>query len=87
MLRLLSVTLKLCMRFLIHCRCYKPSIVKKYSHANPYRHNFAQLFFIFVELCSIASVLQVKQHNMKTTNRKKDIDIIYSISLEARNLL
>ena len=36
----------------------------------------------FVKLCSNASVVQTKQHNMKPTKKKKeDNGFIYSISL------
>ena len=37
----------------------------------------------FVKLCSNASVVQTKQHNMKPTKKKKkeDSGFIYSISL------
>ena len=73
MLRLLSATLYVCINFLIDCRFYKPIIVKECSNNT--------ILLGFAELCSAASVVETKQHNMKPTNRKKDSGFIYSMSL------
>ena len=61
------------MHFLICCRCYKPSSIK----------NILMLIYTgtillgFVKLCSNASVVQTKQHNMKPTKKKKKIMALF----------